>query len=105
MTANHIGPTNDTRHVTDPRLDDAADPVPEADRLEQLTPVDPAGDTTADAMADPALAPGARIWAGDPKAPGPGGPVDEADWLEQQHPVPATDRDDEDYPPELSDSQ
>ncbi len=105
MTANRIRRADHIEHVTDPHLVDATDPVPESDRLEQLTPVDAAADPTDDPTEDSAPARGAYTWVGDPKATGPAGLVDEADWLEQQLPVPATARDDEDYPPDLGDSQ
>jgi hypothetical protein len=105
MAVNRIRRTDGTELGADPRLADADDPVPESDRLEQLIPVDPATDPDDGTPADPALAPGTRGWAGEPQAPGPGGLVDEADWLEQQLSVPVAGRDDEDYPPDLGDSE
>lgn len=101
MTDNRIRRTDHVEHVMDPHLVDATDPVPESDRLEQLTPADPAADPTD----DPAPAPGVSTWVGVPEASGPAGLVDEADWLEQQFQVSATARDDEDYAPDLGDSQ
>jgi len=101
MTDNRIRRTDHIEHVMDPHPVDATDLVPESDRLEQLTPVDPAADPTD----DPAPAPAAYTQVGDPEATGPAGLVDEADWLEQQFPASATARDDEDYAPDLGDSQ
>ena len=87
-------PTGDSHHIN------ASEPVPEADRLEQLTPIDPSADPAASSV----LAPGERTWAGTQKPTGPAGPVDEGDWLEQQQAVPTTEGDD-DYPSTLSEPQ
>ena len=73
---------------------DANELVPEADLLEQLTPVDPA------ANSDFASAAGGPTSAVRASADEPNAPVDEADWLEQQLAVPAAEGDDEDYPPD-----
>ncbi|WP_076264037.1 hypothetical protein [Intrasporangium flavum] len=101
MTDNRIRRTNHIEHVMDPHLVDAIEPVPESDRLEQLTLADP----TADPSDGPPPAPGASTLVWDPEASGPAGLVDEADWLEQQFPVSATAPDDEDYAPDLGGSR
>ena len=95
MTTNRAHPADNLRLPTgDSQLLGASEPVPEADRLEQLTPLN--------SGADPGLAPAAD---GPTSTVGrsahePTGPVDEADWLEQQLTVPAAECDDEDYPPD-----
>lgn len=97
MTANRVHPTDNPRPPTDDsQLLYASEPVPEADRLEQLTPVDPA------AHQGLASAPGGPTSTVRASADEPRGPADEADWLEQQLTVPAADPDDENYPPDLS---
>lgn len=97
MTANRVHPADNLRlPAGDSQLLDASEPVPEADRLEQLTPVDPEADP---GFASPTGGPTSTVgWSGEE----PSGPVDEADWLEQQLTVPAAEGDDEDYPPDLS---
>jgi hypothetical protein len=85
--------TADLEHLTNSHHHGAGEPVPEADMLEQLTPVDPA----VDPVDTPAA--GGPTWA----ASRPNRPVDEADWLEQQLTVPAIEEA-EDYPPDLGGS-
>ena len=85
--------TADLEHLTKSRHNGGSEQVPEADLLEQLTPVDPALDPVDTA------APGGPTWAASQQS----GPVDEADWLEQQLTVPAVEEA-EDYPPDLGGS-
>jgi hypothetical protein len=67
--------------------------IPEADLLEQQTPLDPQSLTTLTALTDPDTAP-PGAGAGDELDA-----VDEADRMEQQTPMPDTDEDD--YPHDI----